>query len=68
MKLRFKDESAVGRDAVGDSLGPVRQLGRHDDEPQARFLHAQHSFLPALLPQTEGQSRRHRSNRLRPKS
>lgn len=55
LQLHFKDESAVGWDAVGDSLGPVGELGWDDDEPVARFLHSQHSLLPALLPNTDGQ-------------
>lgn len=54
LKLHFKDERAVGRDTVGDPLGPVREVGGDDDESVARFLHSQHSFLPALVPTTAG--------------
>lgn len=54
LKLHFKDESAAGRDTVGDPLRPVCEVGGDDDESVTRFLHSQHSFLPALVPTTAG--------------
>lgn len=54
LKLHFKDESAVGWDAAGDSLGPVGEGGWDDEESLTGFLHSQHSFLPALLPKADG--------------